>query len=398
MTRPSAAADFPAVSPPAPPTSHRLDAIDLVRGVVMVVMVLDHVRAYFTEARFDPTDLGRTSAALFLTRWVTHICAPTFVFLAGTSAWLSGRRRTTAELSRFLLTRGAWLVLLELTVVSFAWYLNLRFELGAFAQVIWAIGLAMTVLAALVHLPRAWVAAIGAALVAGHNLLDGITPASLGASAPLWTALHVQGPLGGLPVFVVYPLLPWIGVMALGYAAGPLLATPAGRRERLLGLGAVVTLTFVALRWTNLYGDPRPWAPQDDAVFTALAFVNLTKYPPSLLFLLMTLGPMFLLLGAAERARGPVARALVTVGRVPLVFYVAHLYLVHLLAVGAGALAGTDPGKLLTVFMLFPEDHGFGLPVIYLAWAIVVVALYPLCRWAAALKARHRAAWWVSYV
>ena len=198
-----------------PVRATRLDRVDLLRGLVMVLMVLDHVRAYFTEIRFDPTDVAQTTIPLFLTRWITHFCAPTFIFLAGASAWIAGTRRTRGELARLLVTRGLWLILLEFTVISFGWYFNLRMEQGLVAQVIWVIGASMIVLAGLVFLPRGAIAAIGLALVLGHNLLDGITPEDLGAWAPLWRVLHVSGPLGVVPVFLLYPLVPWVAVMAL---------------------------------------------------------------------------------------------------------------------------------------------------------------------------------------
>ncbi|HEX6669038.1 MAG TPA: heparan-alpha-glucosaminide N-acetyltransferase domain-containing protein, partial [Gemmatimonadales bacterium] len=245
--------------PPQEPTRRRLDHVDLLRGLVMVIMVLDHVRAYFTEARFDPTDLTRTDLALFGTRWITHYCAPVFVFLAGASAWIAGTRRTRGELSRFLLTRGLWLIFLELTVITFAWYFTTELALGLVAQVIWAIGASMVVLAGLIHLPRAAVAGFGAALVLGHNLLDGVTPERFGALAPLWRMLYVPGPLEVVPVFLLYPLVPWVGVMALGYAAGTLVLARderAGRRLALAGLA--LTAGFVLLRTLDLYGDPSP--------------------------------------------------------------------------------------------------------------------------------------------
>jgi uncharacterized membrane protein len=364
----------------------------------MVIMVLDHARAYFTEARFDPTDLARTDLALFATRWITHYCAPVFVFLAGASAWIAGTRRTRGALTRFLVTRGLWLVLLEVTVVSFGWYFSTRWIIGAGAQVIWAIGASMVVLAALIHLPRAAIAAFGLALVLGHNLLDGIAPASFGAFAPLWQALHVQGPLGVLPVFIIYPLVPWVGVMALGYAAGPaVFSQETGTARRLACAGAAMLLGFVALRTLNSYGDPSPRLTDGSPELLAMSFLNVTKYPPSLLYLLMTLGPSLVALAVLRRARGPVAGIFVTFGRVPFLFYVTHLYLVHALAVAAGAWQGFPESAIRTVFIDLPEGYGFGLPVIYLVWLGVVAALYPLCRRYAALKARSRA-WWLSYL
>jgi uncharacterized membrane protein len=376
----------------------RLDHVDLLRGLVMVVMVLDHVRAYLTEARFDPTDLARTDATLFATRWITHLCAPTFVFLAGASAWIAGTRRTRGELARFLLTRGLWLILLEVTVVSFGWYFTTSMAMGAVAQVIWVIGASMVVLAGLIHLPRPAVAAFGLALVLGHNLLDGITPEQLGAWAPLWRVLHVPGPLEVVPVFLLYPLVPWAGVMALGYAAGPaVFSLEPGSARRLAQAGGLLLLAFVLLRLLGVYGDPSPGLDDGTPALLAMSFLNLTKYPPSLLFLLMTLGPALVALALLRRATGPVAGVFVTFGRVPFLFYVTHLYLVHALAVAAGVAQGYPASDMRTVFLFLPEGYGFGLPVIYLVWLGVVALLYPLCKRYAALKARSRA-WWLSYL
>src|SRR6478672_10479833 len=270
----------------AEPTRRRVDHVDLLRGLVMVIMVLDHVRAYFSGAHFDPTDLTRTTPALFATRWITHYCAPVFVFLAGASVWIAGTRRTRGELARFLLSRGIWLVFLELTVISFAWYLSTAWTLGAFAQVIWAIGWSMVVLAGLIYLPRGAVAAIALAMVLGHNMLDGVTPERFGALAPLWRVLHVSGPLGIAPILGLYPLVPWIGVMALGFLAGPVVFSSSPKdARRLLWAGAVLVAGFVVLRWVNVYGDPHPRVLHGETDLVVMSFLNLTKYPPSLLYL-----------------------------------------------------------------------------------------------------------------
>jgi len=387
-----------AAAPPAPAAPRRLDHVDLLRGLVMVLMVLDHVRDYFSAVRFDPTDLTRTNLALFTTRWVTHYCAPTFVFLAGASAWIAGTRRSRRELAHFLVSRGLWLILIEVTVISFGWYLSTRWTYGARAQVIWAIGASMVVLAALIHLPRWTVAAVGLALVVDHNLLDGISPDAFGALAPLWHALHVPGPLGVIPVYVTYPVLPWIGVMALGYAAGPaVFSQQADGPRRLAWAGALLVLGFVVLRSLNGYGDPSARLEHGSAAVLAMSFVNVTKYPPSLLFVLMTLGPALIVLALLHRTRGPIADVFVTFGRVPFLFYVAHLYLVHALAVVAGIAQGFPGSAIRTVYRQLPEGYGFGLPVVYLVWLGVVAALYPMCRRYAALKARSRA-WWLSYL
>jgi uncharacterized membrane protein len=386
-----------AAATPAP-VRPRLDHVDLLRGLVMVIMVLDHVRAFFTSAHFDPTDLARTDLALFGTRWITHFCAPVFVFLAGASAWIAGTRRTRGELSRFLLSRGVWLVFLELTVITFAWYFTTDFALGLVAQVIWAIGVSMVALAGLIHLPRLAVAGFGAALVLGHNLFDGLAPDRFGALADLWRVLHVPGPLESLPVFMLYPLVPWVGVMALGYAVGPwIFAQDARAGRRLAVAGAVLVAAFLLLRVLDGYGDHAHRAHEGGAALLLMSFLNTTKYPPSLLYLLMTIGPALVALAAFRRARGPLAGVLVTFGRVPFLFYVAHLYLVHALAVAAGMAQGFPASALRTVFLRLPADYGFGLPVVYAVWLGVVALLYPLCRRYAEVKARSRA-WWLSYL
>ena len=374
----------------------RLDSIDLLRGLVMVLMALDHVREYFTEARFDPLDLTQTSAVLFATRWITHFCAPAFILLAGTSAYLVSKKRTRAELSRFLLTRGLWLVFLELTVVIFAWSFDLSYKGGLDLAVIWAIGWSMIAMAALVHLPVSAVGAIGILMIFGHNALDGIKPEALGAWAPVWSVLHVQGPI---PYgFVVYPLVPWIGVMAAGYALGTVYDLPDARRRRILSwLGLATIAGFLALRALNVYGDPQPWSAQSSALFSVLSFMNLAKYPPSLLFLLATLGPALLALAWFEHARGAAARFFVTIGRVPLFFYVIHIALAHLLAGLAALILGYGPEVLTNRPWVLSPGWGFGLPVVYVMWAIVVLALYPACRWFAAIKQRRRD-WWLSYL
>jgi uncharacterized membrane protein len=381
---------------PTPPR-RRLDHVDLLRGLVMVIMVLDHVRAFFTSAHFDPTDLTRTDLALFGTRWITHFCAPVFVFLAGASAWIAGTRRTPGELSRFLLSRGLWLVFLEFTVITFGWYFTTELAIGFVAQVIWAIGASMVVLAGLVHLPRLAVAGFGVALVLGHNLFDGIAPEQFGALAPLWTVLHVPS-LPVPPVFLHYPLVPWVGVMALGYVAGPwIFAQDAKAGRRLAFAGAVLTAAFVLLRALDGYGDPSHRLHEGGAALLLMSFLNTTKYPPSLLYLLMTIGPALVALAAFRRARGPLADVFVTFGRVPFLFYVAHLYLVHALAVAAGVAQGFPASAIRTVSLRLPQDYGFGLPVVYAVWLGVVALLYPVCRRYAEVKARSRA-WWLSYL
>lgn len=394
------AAETPPAKSAVAATHLRIDSIDTLRGLVMIVMALDHTRDFFANGGFNPRDVAEP--ALFLTRWVTHFCAPTFILLAGISAYLYGvKGRSTGDVSRFLLTRGIWLVLIEFTVVRLGWSFDLRFSYFV-AQVIFAIGVSMIALAAFVHLPCKVVAAIGLAMIVGHNAFDGITATQFGAAAPLWNVLHQPGLFDivpGVKFFVLYPLIPWIGVMAAGYALGPVfLQGRTGRRRRLFMLGAALTIGFVLLRATNFYGDPVPWTPQDNAVSTVLSFINCEKYPPSLLYLAMTLGPALMLLAAFESARGPVAVWVTAFGRVPFFYYVVHIFLLHALALlfawlsigQIGFLFGPSAGHK-------PATYGLGLAGIYAVWLGVVVALYPLCRWFAGIKRRHTG-WWWSYL
>lgn len=398
----------------------RLDGVDLLRGLVMVVMALDHARDFFSPTLgpggglVSPEQLPDPGAALFFTRWVTHFCAPVFVFLAGAGAFLYGSRgRSRSEVARFLVTRGLWLVVLEFTVVQFGWLFSLSAGF-LIAQVIWAIGVSMIALAGLVLLPVPVqvVAGVGLALVAGHNLFDdtalelavaGGNPAHFGLIESLWAVLHVRGFVllgsGGFGMAILYPVLPWIGVMALGWVFGRVLLWPEARRLRMcLLLGALAVVAFLGLRAGNVYGDPWPWEQQGSAVATLIDFLNCQKYPPSLLFLLMTLGPALLVLPGLERlAKTGWVRPLVTIGRVPLLYYVAHIYLLHGLAVAWGVARFGDQAWGWSVLGGHLPEYDLGLWVAYLAWALSVVALYPLCRWFAGVKARSRSPW-LSYL
>jgi uncharacterized membrane protein len=305
----------------------RIASIDVLRGLVVALMALDHTRDFFGTDGFNPRDVAES--ALFLTRWMTHLCAPTFIFLAGMSAFLYGRGRSVGETSRFLLVRGLWLIVIEFTIVRFGWTFELDFFRENTAGVIFVIGASMVALAGLIWLPRWAIAALALVMIAGHNLSDGIRAEQLGQGGGLWHVLHQPGlvRLGGyVKLFVLYPLVPWIGVMAAGYALGPVMQREPDARQRLLfGLGAAVTLGFVLLRASNLYGDPAPWIGQATWLSTALSFLNCEKYPPSLLYLMMTLGPALMLLAAFEHARGGWARVLATFGQVPFFFYVVHI-------------------------------------------------------------------------
>lgn len=363
----------------------RVASIDVLRGLAMVVMALDHVRDFADSAQFDPMDLTRTTPAYFFTRWITHYCAPTFVFLAGVSASLAGARRTRGALARFLVSRGLWLVILEFTVVRYGWRFQAHPDLRF--MVIWVLGVSMIALAAAVYLPRWAIAALSVVVIAGHHLLDGVasgpltswdgTPIDPSAFDWIWAILHV-------PYYPVnYPLIPWFAVIMAGYAFAPLLGGDAvARRRRLVLLGAGITIGFVVLRAINLYGD-EPW--QGPRV--VLAFLDVRKYPPSLLFLMMTLGPAIALLPAFERlAPTPVGRFLAMFGRVPMFFYLIHIYVAHLLPLLA---AWIVTGHAAT--------GQFDLWAVYLLWAIVIALMYPLCRWFDGVKARRRD-WWLSYL
>lgn len=383
------------------PDDPRLPEIDRLRGLVMVLMALDHMRDFFDAdaMRFSAADLDHTYPFLFLTRFVTHFCAPTFALLAGVGAWLYGARRNNPNaLSLFLATRGLWLILLDIVVVSPVWTGPGRIELGT----LWAIGCGLLALSLLSRLPSPVVLGGGAALLAGHNLLDSLHAADLGSFGPLWRLLHERGPLPfGVSGEIYYPALPWIGVVAVGYGIGPLFRRDPAERDRILRLAGFGALAlFALLRASNLYGDPHPWATQRDAVFTLLSFLNVTKYPPSLQYLLVTLGGAALALPLLERLGGGAGRALVTFGRTPLLFYVMHLY------VGvAGALAlAYARGYRLDDIVAFaqsgapPAGFGAGLAGAYVAWIAVVLGLYPLCRWFAEVKRRRTDLWWLSYL
>lgn len=385
----------------AEPKAERLVSVDILRGLVVILMALDHNRDFFHAEAWiaDPTAPATSNLAVYATRWITHFCAPTFVLLAGMSAYIQGRAgKTRRELAGFLLSRGAWLMLLEVSVLNFAW--NFSFP-GFGLQVIWALGLCMVVLAGMVWLPRWAVLAVGVILIAGHNLLDPIEPKDLGALSSLWTALHEGGPALGAG-FVVYPVLPWIGVMALGYGLGPILfEEPAKRRRMLTIIGLSMIGAFFVIRGINLYGDPSPWTVHAEPIRTGFSFLAVQKYPPSLDYILITVGPGLVLLPVLERAKGWFADILLVYGRAPLMFYIAHIYLVHALALTVGLAMGFE-AEIFVAVMADPSgmvkaDWGFPLWVVYLFWLLVLALLYPLCRWWGELKQR-RTDWWLSYL
>jgi uncharacterized membrane protein len=448
------------------PVRLRVDSIDLLRGLVMVVMALDHTRDYFTDIRtYGPESLYASSFPLFLTRWITHFCAPTFVFLAGTGAFIFGSRvQSKKELAWFLLSRGLWLVVLELTFVHWAWSFNWDFQHNGGA-VIWAIGWSMVVLAGLVFLPTWAITVFGVVMICVHNLFDKVTPDYFGSLGWLWSILHAGGmafekqfgvhpdlgaevvglgasPFGSgsfssiaslvatKPTTIAfgagYPLIPWIGVMAAGYGFGQFFRLePQVRRRWFWMIGLSLTVAFIVLRASNTYGDRSPWsAPNErdaqiweqqmevrhqpvpprqmsDTQFTICSFLNCTKYPPSLLYLLMTLGPAIAALALFEGGLGSVGRFFVVFGRVPLFYYLLHLPLIHgLLILSDFVRYGFSPYLSEACFAdpkNRPSDYGYSLPVVYLIWIGVVLLLYPICRWYADFKRRHRSAW-LSYL
>jgi uncharacterized membrane protein len=408
----AAGVDEPVIAAQAGPPRSRLDSIDLLRGLVIVIMALDHVKGNFYNLHFDGTDLSQTTVPFFLTRWITHFCAPTFVFLAGTGAYLYGARgRSKVQLAWFLISRGLWLIFLELTVIRFGWFANVDYAYS-FGQVIWAIGWSMILLAGLIFLPLSAITVFGVVLIAFHNLFDKVQAADWGRCDWLWRILHTGEMMEvakGHVFHPFYPLIPWIGVLAVGYSFGALMRLDQKqRRKEVLGLGLALTLTFVALRWHNIYGDAPvrapgnagPWSVQSSWYFTVFSFINCQKYPPSLVFLLMTLGPALVALALFEREPGPLGRILVIFGRVPLFFYLLHWYVIKGLAI---ALAYSRYGKADWLYgpakppESIPTDAGYDLPVIYLLWLLVVALLFPLCYWFAGVKRRSRAAW-LSYL
>jgi uncharacterized membrane protein len=386
---------------------YRVETIDLLRGLIMIIMALDHVRDYFhADAMiYDPTDLTKTNTLLFFTRWITHICAPLFMFLSGTSAYLSGRKKGKKALAKFLLTRGLWLILLEFTVVNFGWYFNIHFNSIDFL-VIWALGISMVFLAGFIFLPLPWITGISLAMVFGHNLLDTVHVSGGGAASFGWALLHEQTffPFEKVTVLVAYPIIPWIGVMALGYCLGKLFGqevNPAFRKKWLTIMGAACIIVFILVRYSNAYGDPSPWSSQPTPHFTLLSFLSVSKYPPSLLYLLITVGPGLLFLAFMEGKRSVIFDKIRVIGRVPMFYYLVHLYLIHLIALFATYFCGKTPNDMiLTGWIAFEpklKGYGFSLGVTYAVWFCVIVILYFLCRWYDRYKSTHRQ-WWLSYL
>ncbi len=391
----------------------RLLSIDLLRGAIMVVMALDHVRDFFhiSAMSFSPTNLEKTTPVLFLTRWITHFCLPVFMFTAGMGAFLWWQRgnRTRGQLSRFLWTRGLWFIFLELTVMQFAYNFKFSSRLMVLLLILWIFGICMVAMAALVHLPLRWLSVFSLAVIVLHNCLDRVNASQFGSAAWAWNIFHQPGVFmfAGRPVLVTYTLLPWIAVMAAGFCFGKLFTLEAAARQWImLRIGLFSTGAFVVIRAINLHGDPVPWSVRKSAIFTVLSFLNCTKYPASLDFLLMTLGPAIVLLACLDRRGLKAANPLIVFGRVPFFYFVLHFYAIHaLLAVMAWLRYG--PPAFSFIFnplpsmggprQLFPPNFGYSLWVVYVVWAALVISLYPLCRWFAGVKATRKD-WWLSYL
>ncbi|MEO5946255.1 MAG: heparan-alpha-glucosaminide N-acetyltransferase domain-containing protein [Chitinophagaceae bacterium] len=392
----------------------RIESIDIIRGIAMVIMALDHTRDYFhiSANLDDPLNLDTTSPALFFTRWITHFCAPIFVFLSGTSIYLQSLRKTKKELSAFLIKRGLWLIVVEIVIITFAWTFNPQYNRIPL-QVIWAIGISMVILGLLIliRLPYKAIFVLGIILVFSHNLLD-IPESAPGFQASFWWDLFHHGvfsPYSFAPnhyAMLVYPFPAWLGVMMLGYCAGALFTTkfsPEQRKKILTSIGAGLILFFIALRFTNVYGDPVDWTTQKSGFYTFLSFLNVDKYPPSLLYLCITIGPALLLLAYMEKIKNSFTNAMVVFGRTAFFYYILHIYLIHLVAAICFFARGHTMEDAKNVGEKFPflfvaPGEGYNLWVVYGVWLAVVIALYPLCKRYDKYKTNHKEKWWLSYL
>jgi len=387
------------------PAKNRIESIDLLKGLVMVIMALDHTRDYihFSVHYFDPIDPAKSTWAIYLTRLITDYCAPAFSFLAGLSAFFVGRRKSIGELSGFLFKRGLWLVFIELTIVDFGWYFNIHFQ-NIDVAVIWTLGISMIVLAALVHLPKKFILGFCLILIFGHNLLDNLHY----TNNILWALIHEPHSFHLSPGFIFtvdYPVVPWIGVMALGYCFGPLYGGSyhAVKRRRFLNIAGISTIVlFIIIRWINVYGDPVSWKHYETLSKTLMSFLNVNKYPPSLSYVLMTLGPALLFLANSEKLKGGIVNFFSVFGRVPFFYYILHLYLIHIIAMIFAQLTGFGWRTMILHHWIAEEPkligYGASLWVAYLVWIGVILALYPLCKKFDTYKQNHKEKWWLSYL
>jgi uncharacterized membrane protein len=386
-------------------TKIRIESIDLLKGLIMIIMALDHVRDYFHYDAFffDPADATSTTLPIFFTRWITHFCAPAFSFLAGLSAYMVGKRKNTGELSSFLFKRGLWLVIIELTVVNFGWYFDFSYKTIGLL-VIWSLGVSMIILAGLVKLPLKYILIISCVLIFGHNVLDLFHK----NESLIWALFHKQNifPLGANHQLLVgYPIIPWVAVMALGYCMGKYYEDSyiAAQRKQLFNyIGITALVLFLLLRFLNIYGNPTPWTDYDTNTKDAISFLNPSKYPPSLLYLLMTLSGVFLFLANSERLKGKIVAFISVYGRVPFFYYILHIYIIHILAMVFAQITGFGWQKMVlpTFVTLAPGLQGYGISLfwVYLLWISIVLALYPACKWFDRYKQNHKDIWWLSYL
>lgn len=393
-------------------TKSRILSIDIIRGIAMVIMALDHVRDYFHiyANTDDPLNLATTTPQLFFTRWITHFCAPIFVFLSGTSIYLQSLRKTKKELSSFLIRRGLWLIFVEVVIVAFAWTFIPTFNIIPLG-VIWSIGISMVLLGLLIHLPYKSILLLGFVIVFGHNLLD-IPESAPGFKAGFWWDLLHHGNFVPYQfadkhyLLMIYPFVAWTGVMLLGYCAGVFFTaayTQERRRKILLGTGLALIGLFILLRFMNIYGDPHPWQTQSTALLSFFSFINVHKYPPSLLYLCITIGPALLLLSFVEKLNNRFTSVMTVFGRTALFYYILHLYFIHLLATLIFFIKGHTVQEAISSaqnlpFLFVLPGEGFGLAGVYVIWACLVLALYPLCKAYDRYKTSHKEKWWLSYL
>ena len=388
--------------------STRIQSIDLLRGVIMVIMALDHVRDYFHlgAMNYDPVNMETTYPLLFFTRFITHYCAPLFVFLAGTSAFLYGAKRTKKELSKFLITRGIWLVFVELVILNFLWWFDVSYSFVNL-QVIWAIGICMILLGFIIYLPIKWILIVGLLMVFGHNFFDGIVMQGTSLKSIIWYVLHQQSfvPMGSRTIAIYYPIIPWVGVMALGYCFGELYKSGFDvlkRKKWLLGLGFISLSIFLVLRGFNIYGDPIPWTVQKDGTYTLMSFLNVYKYPPSLLFLLIAIGPGFLFLYVTESIQNKLTDFFLVFGRVPFFYYILHILFIHLAAILGIIINGGNWRDMIIDNSTFINGklatYGYSMLVVYLVWIALVLMLYPICKRYMEYKIKNKDKWWLSYL
>ena len=379
----------------------RIESIDLLKGLAMIIMALDHVRDYFhyDSFMFDPSDPLQSNLPIFFTRFITHFCAPAFAFLAGTSAFMVGKRKSKKELSVFLFKRGLWLVFIEMTIVNFAWFFDIYFRSPGLL-VIWSLGISMIVLAALVHFSKYFILAFSVVLIFGHNLLDNF---HMGGSM-FWSIIHERNIFkmsDDVNFYIEYPLIPWIAVMSLGYFFGTYYEPsfdPNKRKKSFNIIGIAAISLFIILRSFNIYGESVPFDENGMFSQTLMSFLQLTKYPPSLLYLLVTLGSAFLFLANTENVRGKVVNFFCTFGRVPFFYYIIHLYLIHIVAMIFAQFSGFGWQAMILPEWFIPQGFGFALWVVYAVWIGIVVLMYPICKWFDTYKQAHKEKWWLSYL